>query len=379
MKKEFKMEQGPYIISEDNTKKLSSYFFFALIFLALFAIMKNGLLPYLEQKTGFGGLCYPVLFILTSSITTLLAELLIRQITKEKTDINYFKTLNMGLLLSLILPMYTPLYAVVIAGILSIVFATISKKIWARNVIPPVFVGWLFVMALEFLHIIPALDYMNPSETGLSLPLTHLEGLSSIGTYHNFVAPYGSILDFFIGLIPGAMGVTSILLCIVAYCFLTTKGVIKWRIPLVTVGTVFIITYMIGEFNHLGLWYPIFHVCSGMLVFASIFIASTSENSPTTPIGQILYALALGVIVVALRYFTPLVDATILGILIVSFLSGIFDYIGATARFNFNKSVIPFLILWVLILFLGVFLGIHYLNQTQERNTEQQIKVRQVE
>lgn len=376
MKKDFKQEKGTYIISENNTTKLATYFFFALIFLALFAIMKNGLLPYLDRKTDFGGLCYPLLFLLTSSITTLLTTLLVRQIRKETTELQYVKSLNLGLLLGLILPLYTPLWVVVLAGIMTILCSTISKKLWNRNIIPPVLVGWFFVMGLSFLHIIPALDYLNPSEIGLGLPLDKLEGL---GTYHQLVRPYGSLLDFFIGLIPGAMGVTSILLCIIAYGFLTAKGVIKWRIPLVTVATVFIITYMIGEFNHLGLWYPVFHTCTGMLVFGSIFLASTPENSPTTPIGQLLYALTLGVIIVALRYFTPLTDATMFGILIVSIIGGLFDYIGAIARFNFNKSVIPFLILWIMILFLGVFLGIHYLDQTKEKDVEQPIKALQVE
>lgn len=376
MKKEFKQEKGTYIISENSTNKLATYFFFALIFLALFAIMKNGLLPYLDHKTDFGGLCYPLLFLLTSSITTLLTTLLVREIRKEMTELQYVKSLNLGLLLGLILPLYTPLWVVVIAGIITILFSMISKKIWNHNMIPPVLVGWFFVMALAFFHIIPSLDYLNPSEVGLGLPLDKLEGL---GTYHKLVRPYGSLLDFFIGLVPGSVGVTSILLCIIAYGFLTVKGVIKWRIPLVTIGTVFIITYMIGEFNHLGLWYPIFHVCSGMLVFGSIFLASTPENSPTTPIGQLLYALTLGVIIVALRYFTPLMDATMLGILIVSIMSGLFDYIGAIARFNFNKSIIPFLILWILILFLGVFLGVRYLEQSKEQNVRQKIKALQVE
>lgn len=379
MKKEFQQEKGTYLVSENNTKKLSTYFFFALIFFALFAVMKNGLLPYLDQKTGISGICYPALFLSCSTITALLTELVVRQVLKIKTEINYFRSLNIGLLLGLLLPMYTPLWLVVVASIMSILFSALSKKVWNRNIVPPVLIGWFVVMACQLLHIIPTLDYFNPSEVGLGLPLDKLAGLSNLGDYATLVTPYGSLLDFLIGLVPGAMGVTSILLGMIAYGFLTAKKVIKWRIPIVMIGTVFIITYMIGEFNHLSIWYPIFHVCSGMLVFGSIFIAADTDSSPVTPIGQILYALTLGVIIVALRYFTPLIDATILGIFVVSFMTMIFDYIGAVARFNFNKAIIPFLIIWVLILFLGVFLGIHYLEQNKKMSMPEQTKALLIE
>ena len=54
---------------------------------------------------------------------------------------------------------------------------------------------------------------------------------SYVLTYDKLVAPFGSLLNFFFGNIPGAIGETSSLLCIVSFIYLTYKKMIKWRIP----------------------------------------------------------------------------------------------------------------------------------------------------
>ncbi len=44
---------------------------------------------------------------------------------------------------------------------------------------------------------------------------------SYVLTYDKLVAPFGSLLNFFFGNIPGAIGETSSLLCIVSFIYLT--------------------------------------------------------------------------------------------------------------------------------------------------------------
>ena len=123
---------------------------------------------------------------------------------------------------------------------------------------------------------------------------------------------------------------------------------------------------MIGGVSGFSIWYPLFHVCSGALVFGSLFLASDSNSSPVTPIGQILYGLFLGILIVTLRFFTPLVDGSLVAMLLMPILKDFFDYIGATSRFYFNRSIIAFVVAWSLILFLGLFLGIHFKKEEKK-------------
>lgn len=365
MNKEFVVSQGTYVTSDTNKYKLSLYWLVTLVVFSIFAVLKNGFLPYLSHKTDFMGMLFPILFLATSCLSAVVVQIIGSRLLKQQESDRDFIALNQGLLLALILPINTPLFIVALASALAMISYQLMKKLLHRIVFPPALIGWSVIMALYFFHLLPMIDYMNPMETGLGMPLGLIEGSNQLGTYNQLVQPYGSLLDFFIGLVPGAMGVTSILLSMITFLFLTVKGMIKWRIPVVTVGTVFLITYMIGEFSHLGIWYPLFQICSGSLVFGSLYLATYSDSSPVTVIGQILYALFLAVVIVALRYLTPLTDASLVGILIVIPFTKLFDYIGAIARFNFNKSLAVFIIVWALILFLGCFLGIHYLKQTK--------------
>lgn len=361
--KEFCVDTGPFVTSEKNNKTRSIQLFLLLCILIVFSVIKNGLFPYLSGKIGLNGIFFPILFVLSGMITSLLVDLLYHQLLEPNKQINYFNSLNLGIIYTLVLPLYTPLLFVVIGAIIVISFEYLMRKFVGRVYFPPVLIGWAFIMGAHLLSFVPTLDYSNPLEVDLGTPLGVVK--EYLGTYDIVIKPYGSLLDFFLGFVPGGVGTTSILLCFIIAGYLITKGDLKWRIPLITIATVFGMSFMIGEFNHLGIWYPIFQVCSGSLVFGSIFIASYDETSPVTPIGQVLYGLFLGILIVGLRYLTPLTDGTLVAMLIIPIFNQLFDTIGSISRFNFSKSVIPFLIAWFLILFLGCFLGISYLKASK--------------
>lgn len=360
--KEFQVDTGTFVVSEKNNQKRSIQLFILLCILVLFALIKNGLFPYLEHKVELSGLFFPILFVLSGMIMSLLVDLILHQLLEPNKKINYFHSLNLGMLYTLILPLYTPLLFVVLGSAIVICSNYLMNKLCKKVYISPVLIGWAFIMGLHLLSIIPTLDYFNPLEVELGTPLGVASSMVDLGSYQAMVSPYGSLLDFFLGFVPGGVGSTSILLCFLLAIYMSVKRELKWRIPLVTISTVFGITFMIGEFSHMGIWYPIFEVCSGALVFGSIFLASYDEVSPVTPIGQVLYGLFLGIFIVFLRYVTPLTDGSLVAMLILPILNPVFDYIGAISRFNFTKSVLSFLLAWFLILLLGCMIGIEYMK-----------------
>ena len=366
MMKEFIVTKGTLTKTEQNVSKISLYYCFVLLFFVIFAIVKNGLILYIEKEVAVSVLLFPMLFILTALITALLCDLICQQLFKIAKKTNYIDSINIGVTLALILPMYTPLLMIVLGVIIAIVFKYMMLKIEKPMIFTPALVGWAIIMAAYLFHLIPAIDYLNPLEVDLGTPLGRLVGSTTLGSYDYLVKPYGSLFDFFIGLIPGGLGTTCVILSIAAFIYLTYNHALKWRIPLVTVATVFFTTMIIGGVSGFTIWYPLFHICSGALIFGSIFLASDSNTSPVTPIGQILYGLFLGIVIVGLRFFTPLVDGSLVAMLFVPLIKDFCDYIGAISRFSFNRSIIAFVTAWILILFLGLFLGIHYKNENKK-------------
>lgn len=365
---------GPFIKSTNTTKKMMTHLLISLTPIIIFTFIKNGVIPYLKGYTNVLGLFYPLIFILISTLMTFTFETLysyifLKKKQKFKELIKNSYSIFPGLFLALILPINTPIIILIIGSFISSIIAKMLFGGFGNNIFNPALVGRLFIITMYAIVIGNSGGYLNSYELDTissSTPLTNLSTISGIGTYNEIVKPYGSLLDFFIGTIPGALGETSALLCLLAFIYLTFFKVIKWKIPVVYILTVFSITYVIGGMNDLGLWYPLFHIFSGGLMFGAVFMATDPVTSPVTPIGQVLYGLFLGILTVIFRFLTPFPEGVLTSILTMNMFVMILDKIGSLARFDFKITLIPFIIAWILILGLSVGISINYSTKTEQ-------------
>ena len=368
---------GPFIKDNNTTKKMMNHLLIALTPIILFAFIKNGLLPYKKGYTNLFGMFYPIIFILIPTISTFLFEIIFGLITKKKIKdlIKNSYSIFPGLFLGLILPLNTPITIVILGALVSSIIGKMLFGGFGKNIFNPALVGRLFIIAIFASTIMSKGGYLNPYEIDTittSTPLTNASIVEGIGTYETLVKPYGRLLNMFIGNIPGALGETSALLCLLAFVYLTYFKVIKWRIPATYILTVFAITYVIGGSNDLGIWYPLFQIFTGGLMFGAVFMATDPVTSPVTPIGQILYGMFLGILTVIIRYLTPFPEAAFISILIMNALVVILDRIGSIGRFNFKITLIPFIISWLLII--GLSLGISIKYEKEEQNINENIQ-----
>lgn len=347
------MKKGPFIHSKNSTRKMMQNLLIAFIPIILFSFYKNGVLPYQKGYVNLYGLLKPLIFPIVGMMMGIFVEYLTFKYVYKKNKEEVKKILKNsyaifpGLFLSLILPINTPLWVF----ILGCVFATFLGKMiyggFGHNIFNPALIGCLFVLTFYGSAISSIGGYLNAYELDTiasATPLTNAATVEGIGTYATLVAPYGTLMDFLIGFIPGSIGETSALLCIVAFFYLSYKHVIKWKIPLIYVGTVFLLTWIIGHMNGLGLWYPTFQVLSGGLLFGAVFMATDPVTSPITSIGQILYALFLGILTVVFRYLSPLPEGVLTSILTMNIFVIILDKIGASQCSNLKKGILPFLL-----------------------------------
>ena len=364
---------GPFIKSEKDTNDIMRHLLIALMPIVLFAYIKNGLIPFVKGYTNVVGLFYPLVFIIIATLSTFLFETLYKIIfekKKLKDAINNSYSIFPGLFLGLILPLNTPIIIVIMAGFVSSIIAKMLFGGFGNNIFNPALVGRLFVISAYALVIGKNGGYLNSFEIDTissGTPLTNASLINGIGTYETLVKPYGSLLNFFVGTIPGAVGETSAFLCLLALLYLTYFKAVKWRIPVTYILTVFAITYVIGGMNNLGIWYPLFQIFSGGLMFGAVFMATDPVTSPVTPIGQILYGLFLGILTVIFRFLTPFPEGVLTSILTMNMLVMILDKIGAVARFNFKITIIPFIIAWILIL--GLSVGISATTKEEKKDT----------
>ena len=358
---------GPFIKDKNTTKLMMNHLLISLTPIIIFTILKNGVIPYTKGYTGLIGLIYPLIFIAVPTISTFIFETIFKLIKTKNIKETLKNTYSIfpGLFLGLILPINTPLTIVILGSLV----ATIIKMIFGgfgKNKLNPALIGKLFIIILFSSTIISKGGYLNPYEqtTLTSIPKTTIS--EGIGNYETLVKPYGRLLNIFIGNVPGTLGETSALLSLLAFIYLTYFKAIKWKIPVTYILTVFAITYVIGGTSNLGIWYPLFQIFTGGIMFSAVFLAPDSVTSPVTSIGQILYGIFLGILTVIIRYLTPIPEATFISILIMNALVIILDKIGSLARFNFKIAIIPFIISWLLII--GLSLGISIKYEKEEPN-----------
>ena len=352
---------GPFIKTDNKTKNIMNNLLIALTPIILFAFYKNGIVPYINGKANLYQMFLPLIMILVSVFTTFMTEYLYGiLVKKEPKSLKYhFKTYSIfpGLFLALILPINTPLWILIFGALIASIIGKIIFGGFGNNIFNPALVGRLFVISIFAATIGGYLNSYEVDTISKATPLSNYAAVETIGTYETLVKPYGSLWNFFFGTIPGAVGETSAFLCLIGFLYLVYKKAIKWRIPLTYIATVFVMTYIIGVLNDVGLWYPLFQILSGGLFFGAIFMATDPVTSPTTPTAQNIYGIFLGIVTVVFRFLTSAPEGVLTSILIMNMFVIILDRVGARARLDFRKVVILILAEFALCLGLSLYIA----------------------
>lgn len=395
MAKKFILEKAPFIRSVDekiiSTKQMMRDVIFALIPIIIFAWIKNGLLPYIfkdkidDALFGFiiaGGyqmtfwqMLRPLVFVILGGLFSMLLEGLYfaffkyyfpnkYRTPKEKWNLkNVLEDVRLsyasipGLILALILPINTPIYVLLFGCF----FANIVFKMlyggFGKNIFNPALIAYVIIFTSFIGVISDAGGSLNPSEiiTGAT-PLYNFKSLSEI-TYENTILPYGSLWSFFLGFVPGALGETCSLLIILAGVFLISRKVISWTIPVVYVGTVFVLSLIIAFINGYGMWYPLFHVLSGGLLFGAVFMATEPVTTPRSPNGKVIFAVFVGIFTMLFRLVGSLTGGVATALLFVGLFSGVIDRVSARLRMHRTnyRSILGYLVIILLMIALSFY------------------------
>jgi len=347
--KKFSTREGNFMKSKNSTSNMMYTVLVVLVPFIIFGTFKNGIFPAVKGYGDLYTVFKPLLYIIIPALVCLLVEYLYYLIKKDKKTIYQLfgehYAIIPGVFLGLITSINTPEWFLIVGAVI----ASLSKVLLGglgKNKLNPALVGALFITVIFSSEIG---GYLNPYEDNVIRDLIKIDAISSatplsnmtaegyLVTYDNLVAPFGTLWTFFFGKIPGAIGETCSFLCIIALIYLIYAKVIKWRIPVSYLLSVAVISLIICLTKDIGLWFVLFNLLSGGLLFGATFMATDPVTSPMSREGQVIGGIFLGIVTMAIRYLTKLPEGVLISILIYNVVTIFINYL--TVKLYSKKTV----------------------------------------
>lgn len=313
---------GAHIRDKNDLKRMMSMVIFALMPCTLFGTWNAGhqvykchnmTAPFWRECLEGAAIVLPIIAV--SYIVGGLWEVVFAIVRKHEINEGFLVT---GLLFPLTLPPSIPLWQVALGISFGVV---IGKEIFGgtgHNVINPALAGRAF---LFFAY--PA--YMS-GNVWVDSPMTFAasDGIDTIASATPLAAEnIHSIVDTFLGFVPGSIGEMCVPALIFGALFLLITKVASWRIMLsCLIG--FIVSFIFfGNYTQL-----VFGIVSGGFLFGTIFMATDPVSAPLSIKMHWFYGLCIGALTVLIRQLNvAYTEGMMLAIIFMNFISPLFDYI----------------------------------------------------
>jgi Na+-transporting NADH:ubiquinone oxidoreductase subunit B len=144
-----------------------------------------------------------------------------------------------------------------------------------------------------------------------------------------------SLWNMFIGVIPGCIGETSTLMCLIGAFILVATGVGSWKIIVSVFAGAWgmgLLLNVLGSspFTQLPAHY---HLVMGGLAFGAVFMATDPVTAAQTETGKWVYGLLIGMFTVLIRVFNPAYpEGIMLAILLMNVFAPLIDYFVVSAN-----------------------------------------------
>ena len=277
---------------------------------------------------GFGVYRYgwhALLLVVSSMAAAVFFEWAYRRLLHKSITIGDLSAAVTGLLLVMVLPPQTPVWMAVIGDFFAIV---IVKQLYGgigKNFLNPALAGRAFLTA---------------SYSGV-LTIVVIDGVTSATPlgylYSDTPLPFTLAQNFF-GAIPGSIGEISSFAILAGAAYLIARKVIRWRIPLSVIGTVFVVSLIFGHSGYGNLEWALHNVFAGGVMFTGIFMATDYATSPVTINGQIIYGIGIGLLTMLIRYFGGYAEGCSYAILIMNLCTWAIDKACHRRQFGVSRA-----------------------------------------
>ena len=247
--------------------------------------------------------------ILSCVIAAVVSEFLFNVITHRKQSVGDLSAIVTGLLLGLNLSTNVPVWQCVLGSVFAIVVVKCLFGGLGHNFANPAITARVFLL-VSFAEVaggaLPkgADVELVSSATPLELLSTGAEGLPSL-------------MDMFLGVRGGAVGETCVLALLIGFAYLLIRRVIRWQVPVVFIGSVFVL-YLVATGSAVT---ALYEIMAGGLFLGAIFMATDYQTSPINNKGKAFFALGCGILTFVIREYCAYPEGVSLSILVMNILA----------------------------------------------------------
>jgi Na+-transporting NADH:ubiquinone oxidoreductase subunit B len=347
--------KGAHVRDAVDMKRLMMTVIISMIPCLLFGIYNVGHQTFLAlgedatwlQKVGIG-LQQVLPVIVVSYAAGLGIEFIFATIRRHPVNEGFLVT---GLLIPLVMPPDIPLWQVAVATIFAVLIGkeafggtgmnVLNVALTARAFLyfayPVNMAGDVWTYIPEGAKTVAGYSGATPLSIGSTVATT---GENMVTALNNFGSSFGadglySLGNLFFGLMPGSIGETSTLMCLIGALILIVTGVGSWKI----IVSGFAGAYFMGLFlNLVGgnayLMLPAhYHLVVGGLAFGIVFMATDPVTASQTETGKWIYGFMIGLFTVLIRVFNPAYpEGIMMAILLMNVFAPLIDYFVVNAN-----------------------------------------------
>ena len=304
------LSSSPHIHTRDSSRRIMLDVIIALLPAAIAGVIIFG-----AKALGVIAACV---------ITAVVSEALFNLIVHKQQTVGDFSAVVTGLLLALNLSTNVAIWQCVVGTVFAIVVVKCLFGGLGKNFANPAITGRVF-MLLAFSSVAGG---AKPAVVELVSSATPLELLAQ-GSEN---AP--SLMELFLGLHGGAIGETCCLALLLGFAWLLFRRVIKWHVPVIFIGTVFVL-YLVftGSFQM-----ALAEILAGGLFIGAIFMATDYVTSPITLKGKMVFALGCGLVTFIIRYFCAYPEGVSFSILAMNILTPYIEKFTANTPLGGSKN-----------------------------------------
>ena len=148
-----------------------------------------------------------------------------------------------------------------------------------------------------------------------------------------------AVKEMLLGNIGGCLGETSAVALLAGGAILIAFKLIKWQVPTMFIGSVFVITGIAHWINPAEYHSPVVHVLSGGLLLGAFFMATDMVTSPMTKKGAVIFGLGCGIMTSLIRLWGSYPEGVSFSILFMNALTPLIDRVTINKPFGYIAPV----------------------------------------
>lgn len=294
-----RVSTGPHILSGTSSKSLMLDVLIALIPTTLAGVYFFG------QRAA--------ILIAACIATSVLAEALWQKLMKKPVRVGDLSAVVTGLILALNLPANAPVWMAVLGSLVAIILVKQLFGGLGHNFMNPAMFARAVLLASWPVHMT---KYMLPQRALFSAGAE--VAVDAIASATPLLKAGIPTMDLFLGNIPGTIGEVCKAAILLGFVYMLARKTISWHVPVSFVGAVALMSFLLGKD-------PLTAVLSGGVLFGAVFMATDYVTNPMYHLGQCIFGLMCGIIVVVIRVYGGYPEGVTYAILFMNCITPLID------------------------------------------------------